>query len=738
MRPIDRSSCLMKYAAAWLLISLSSMANGLTVDDEASDVSILDQVVVTATRSEQPLLLTPASVTVRTMDDLRRDGFTVGSDEYRGVPGVFFRRGEGDADEFPFVSFRGSVGTEGSLSLIDGIPIVGLYEETELNQIPYAAIERIEIVKGPVSALYGRGGLYGSTNYLTRGVDDESVTARLGLGTDDYRRVDLSVTQPFGEGHGLLLSASYEDNEGWRDQGAREIANAFAKARFALAPSTALTAYINLNDRKSELPNGRPIDGDGNIVSFDGGDEGFFGYESPFNDTRSAMAVVRLEHEFRPTLSATVTTAYRDIERDVFLNFFDAFGTDLSRGVVGFNGFRGDTRQRVGFTEATLNWTPEGHDIIAGVSAEQSRINEFIRWSGQNGFTPECGFTFYLVEVDAQTGRVLNRDNPCFVIDDPLTSDRFRNDYWGAFVQDRITLSDRWTLTLGGRFDSFRRKATYFAIPEVTDGGALRGDANAFSPKAALSYATAWGQWYLAYGRGFNSNFGATFEWDPVQYARPETKPTTLDSFELGAKGTLFDDRITFEAAIYQTKQTNRRQIVPNPAAEEDFTAPFNLVTFGDEFQGRGVELALTLKATDATSMTASYSYLDPKWKDFVIQTFSGPVDYSGNAPTGVPNSLFALSINHPVNEWLDLRANYERYGDYYYTVDNRFRDGGYQLLGLSARVQPASWQGWQLDLSLLNALDENYYFYFGGRTSATYAVPGPPRQLRLTLMATF
>jgi outer membrane receptor protein involved in Fe transport len=136
--------------------------------------------------------------------------------------------------------------------------------------------------------------------------------------------------------------------------------------------------------------------------------------------------------------------------------------------------------------------------------------------------------------------------------------------------------------------------------------------------------------------------------------------------------------------------------------------------------------------------ITASYSYQDPEWKDFVIQTFSGPVDYSGNAPTGVPSALFALSIDHTLSDWMDLRVNYERYGDYYYTVDNRFRDGGYQLLGVSARVQPLTWKHWTADLTLLNALDEQYYFYFGGRTAPTYAVPGPPRQLRLSLSARF
>ncbi len=64
------------------------------------------EIVVTATRSAERLVDVPADVTVKTLDTLRRDGFTFGTDEFRGVPGVSFRRGEGDGDEFPYVSIR--------------------------------------------------------------------------------------------------------------------------------------------------------------------------------------------------------------------------------------------------------------------------------------------------------------------------------------------------------------------------------------------------------------------------------------------------------------------------------------------------------------------------------------------------------------------------------------------------------------------------------------------------------
>ncbi|MCG8443030.1 MAG: TonB-dependent receptor, partial [Caulobacterales bacterium] len=626
--------------------------------DDAPDPSLsADTIVVTATRTERPLSEVPASIAVQDVLELRQNGFTVGTDEYRGVTGVFFRRGEGDADAFPFVSFRGSTGTEGSISLIDGIPFIGLFEELQLNQIPYDAVEQIEIVKGPVSALYGRGALYGATNYITRTPDEDAVIARATVGSDDFYRADLSLERTFGERGGLLLAGSYEDSGGWRELNDRQIVNLFAKAAVELTPATTLTGYVNYNDRDVDLPNGRPLGAEGEILPFVGGDEGFIGFGEPRGQIENLFTAVAVEHRVNDDLSFTARGSYRDIETENELNFFDPFGRNLDAGIVGYNGFDGPTSQEVFYGEAIARWTTGRHDIVAGVTGEQSNSLEKNFWTGQNGFTFECGFTFFLVEVDFQTGEVLNEDNPCFVRDQLLSDRDFDNTFWGVFIQDEISVTERLRLTLGLRYDDFSRDATFFPIDGVTEGGDLSGSADAFSPKATLSYLTDWGQVYVAYGRGFNSNFGASFEWNPAQYARPETRPTTIDSIEVGVKSQLFDNRLTAEAIVFYSEQENRRQIVDNPAAEDDFSQPGNLITFGDLYKSQGVEFSLVGRPTDRTTLQVNYTYLDPEWDEFVIETFSGPADFSGNVPVGVPDHILYLQADQQVTDWLSLRG---------------------------------------------------------------------------------
>lgn len=695
----------------------------------------VEEIVVTATRTERDLIDVPAAITVQNVEQLRRDGFTYGTDEFRGVPGVSFRRGEGDGDYFPFVSIRGSTGTDGFLALIDGVPFVGIFEEPLLADVPYNALERVEVVRGPLSALYGRGALYGAVNYITRDQRKDRTTAAISIGSDDYRRIEGSLSRRISEGAGLLLGGTYENYEGWRENSRREVWSLYGKARFDIGARTELTAFGQYLDRFYEIPNGIPLDREGRVL---GPREPFQGYGDPSDDVRGGIGSISLEHRATDALTLRATGQYRRYKRDAFLNFFDAFGFDPSRNVFGVNGFRNDTSQEVLFGEATAQLRLGRHNLIGGISVEHSDSSEYNLWSGQNGFTPACGFTFFLVEIDYRTGQIVNADHPCFVIDVPLTDSSIENDFFGAFVQDEWSLTDRLTLTVGGRYDSFRRKALFAEVSASRSGGDQRLKSDAFSPKAAISYRTGFGQVYASYGRGFNSNFGATFESDPNQFFRPELKPTTIDSYEVGLKGRAWDDRLRFEVAAYYTRQKNRRVSTPNPVAGTQPAAPPNLLTFGQLYDARGVEVSVDARPWDGARFEINYGYVDPEWKKFVLSTFSGPVDLSGKTPVGVARHTLYIAAEQRIAPWLSGRATFEHYGDYAITLNNRVEGGSYELLTLNARLEPESWQGVSLDLTLTNALDQEYYFFFGGRTNPSYATPGPPRQFRATLKANF
>ena len=694
-------------------------------------------IVVTASRGATPLQDVAADVTVRDFETLRRDGFTFGTDEFRGVPGVSFRRGEGDGDVFPFVSIRGSTGVEGYLTLVDGIPF-DLNEEGSLQVVPYPALSRVEIVKGPVSTLYGGGALYGAVNYITIDPSADKIDVSLTAGSDDYYRGDLSVAKPLSDTLGLVAIASYENYGGWRENGGRENLNLFAKLSLAAGPDTDLTLYGSYQDQRAETPSVIPLLEDGTPVEVFGGWEADNTFLNPAVDLKGGIVALRAEHRFSDAFSMTATGQYRRFDFDNRLNFYDPFGFSPERGVFGVNGFYAQSKFEVAYGEVTAKYNSGRHDIVAGVTGQVGTVRRDDFWSGQYGFTFDCGFNFYLVEIDYVNGGVANRDAPCFVIDNPQASNDQRTTYLSAFVQDEVQLSDAFYLTLGARYDRFYRETEYFPIAGQTDGALGEARADAVSPKAALSWRYGDGQVYVAYGRGFNSNFGPAFEFNPDQYARPEQRPTTLDSVEIGWKGAALQDKLNFALTAFYSVQKNRRQTVPNPAAETDVTAPSSLITFGDRYESKGVEVALDFRPQDGTRLQLNYSHIAPEWDEYILQQSSGPLDLSGKTPVGVAENVVYVAGEQRITPWLSGRAIVEWYDDYQVTADNSVKGGSYTLVTLNARIAPQAWGGMSLDLTLLNALDEKYLYLFGGTTSPTYGTPGTPRQFRATLNASF
>ena len=722
-----------------IAVALSPMELALAQSAGLEDSGDLDEIVVTATRREKPVLETAASITVQSTEELREKGFVVGTDEFRGVPGVFFRRGEGDNEEFPFISIRGVTGNHGNdtfLALVDGVPFVGPDEEVLLYEVPYAAVDTIEIVRGPVSALYGRGGIAGAVNYRTRPISSDRTELSLSAGNEGFMRVNAQLDRSFDNGAGLSMSATYEDFEGWREQSQRELTSIFVKGSAPVGDSGTLTGYLTYFEREAEVPGVIPALGDGTIVDVAGGVEGFLGFLPTHNDVDGFIGAVKYEHTVSDALSLQFTGQVRQFDSDVALNFYDFFEFDPDNTIMGVNGFASENEANIAYGEMTALWQAGRHSVIAGFSGERAELEEQDFWSGEIDpfFTGECGFRFYAILIDYSTGEVINDtpDNTCFARRELRTDADTTNTFYGAFIQDEIELTDSWTLTLGLRYDEFDRDADFGIIGTLPVDLQATGEADAFTPKASLSYDYGNGMFYGSYGRGFNSNFGPVFQWEPDRFAREE-EPTTIDSYELGWKGRTENGQLEWETAVFFLEQQDRRIFVSNP----DLTGPPTLATTGQEYSSRGLEAAVRFRPTERTRAVATYTYVDAEWDELIIAgSFGAPdQDFSGVTPQGVPENMFYLELEHQFTNWLTARMTYEWYDDYFVDLSNSVETGGYDLVGLSATFNVPSNDSISVDVSITNLLDEDYFFFFAGsRTMVTNVSPGVPRLARATL----
>jgi iron complex outermembrane receptor protein len=711
------------------------VGSGVSVEQnmQLQVAAVGEELVVTATRSEEQAVAVPASLSTTSMEALEARGFFVAADELRGQPGFFFRRAEGDNDDFLIVNTRGVTGNHGNdtfLALIDGIPFVGGDEEVTMGDVPYMAVDRIEMVRGPVSALYGRGGIAGALNYLTLAPRGDETRVRASLGSDTYAAGDFRFGRSAGR-HQFLAAGTGLYSDGWRDHNERTVANLFAKNVGRVGTSSALTLWATYLDKDTGNGSVIPLSSRGELVPIIGGRESFVAYGDIGQRRRLFWSAARIEQPIAGAGGWSATGHYRRLRQSGRFDFYDQFGFSEADSVLTVNGFNNESTEHTGFVEGQFHWSSGPARLLAGANYERVRLNEDEFWSGQFGFTFECGFTFFAVQIDYRTGRVLNGNHPCFERELLRASSTATNEFTSTFAQLEWRLGSRATLTAGGRYDRFSRDVDITAGTPLFDNLPLSRSLDNFSPKAAVSVRYT-GDHYLygSFGEGFNSNFGPVWQWDPSLYIRRE-QPTTLRNFEVGAKGLFAGSVFSYALSVYAIRQRDRLLFTSNPAAATDFSAPPNIATTGQRYETEGVELSLRGRPAPGTLVDLGYGFTNATWKELLIDVGTEPIDLSGKKPVGVPRHTWSIALDQRLREGLSARIWWEYYSSYFHTQDNAFRGGAYGLLNAGVTWMPRVWSISRMTLSVTNLLDNEYYYLFGDRTRPTYAVPGVPLQAR-------
>lgn len=235
--------------AMWLNTS------GATAAETSRTAQKLDDVVVSATRSEMPVFDAPQSVTVMDSEEIMASPFERLEDLVRGVPGIYNFRHYGlqtNGIVSP-LSMRG-VGKNRVLVMVDGVPQNDNFNNAiawvAWGHIPKETIERIEIVRGPTSALYGSEGLGGVIHIITKKPKAERRTSlRAEGGTADTYGGHVFHSQRL-DNLGFMVAGGYEESDGfymvdrpetYNIKRYREVGKVLGKASYDLTPSSNLS-----------------------------------------------------------------------------------------------------------------------------------------------------------------------------------------------------------------------------------------------------------------------------------------------------------------------------------------------------------------------------------------------------------------------------------------------------------------------------------------------------------------
>lgn len=206
------------WSAALAALALAGASTPALAEGDDEPIT-LESVVVTATRSPAAELGSPASVTIVDREQLDlRNPLRLG-DALADVPGLYVR-GAALAPAFPgtgqgVLSLRGIPRTPRTLVMVDGQPVNNaLTGGINVVGIPLDSVERVEVVRGPYSALYGGAAMGGVVNFLTGSPDDAVTEVRAGAGSLQQRGGALLYRERYASGLGIVLSANYRESDG--------------------------------------------------------------------------------------------------------------------------------------------------------------------------------------------------------------------------------------------------------------------------------------------------------------------------------------------------------------------------------------------------------------------------------------------------------------------------------------------------------------------------------------------
>lgn len=492
-----------------------------------------------------------------------------------------------------------------------------------------SGIERVEVLKGPNAALFGRGEPGGTVNIVTKVADFDTrgrITAL--AGSFDRRRADGDVNIAIGDVAAIRLIGYYEDAGSFRDTVRSERLGFLPSVLFRLGERTTLTYDLELSRQEADFDRGVPaIRGALGLVPR----SRFLG--EPGDGPTAADATghqVQLRHEFSDDWSVMLGGQYRETRLEGFSSdaelvasrqrlFRDGRSLSRQRRSRLYEGehfvLRGEVAGK--FDTGSLS-----HRVLIGVDYDEFDNSQlFLRFR-----PPVIG-----AATSPQAANDIDIFNPVYgrfplPTPAPLTNRLDQQRAVGAYVQDQITLSDSLQLRIGGRFDDI----TVETLNRANNVAASRSYKR-FSPQAGIVFTASDAvSLYAAYGEGFRANLGATA-------AGTLFDPETSKSAEVGAKFGLLDGALEGTVSLFTLSKSN---VLAADPANPGFSLPIG------KARSRGLEVDIAGKLPGDVDLWLSYAYVDAEARANVTDLNFGLAIRSGDRLINIPRHSANIQLS--------------------------------------------------------------------------------------------
>ena len=667
------------HSAVLLSLTALSVAPASHAQNDASND--LDEIVVRATRIETSTADLARSVSIIDKDRIQRGTQQLALDEaLAGVPGLYLQNRYNFAQDLR-VALRGfgarsAFGIRGVKVVVDGIPETLPDGQAGVDSIDLGSTERIEVLRGPSSSLYGNasGGVIAIQTESAG--DTPFVEGSIAAGELGFQKYQLKLG---GQSSAInyLVNVSTQELDGYRDHSFSEGSLLNSKLGWEISNRDLLTVTFNYTDQPTA------------------DDPGGINADQAAADRRSAR------------------------DRNVLFDTGEALDQQRLGLVYQHDGRTGDLLLRNYYV-----WRDFSNRLpfVGGGAVDIDRF--FYGFGAQYAFDevlPDAWALAVGFDIDRQDDERRRFNNEEGVRGDLSFDQDERVDANGFYLQSSYRINDQWLLSAGLRYDEVTFDIRDNFLANGDDSGEVSFDN--WSPSIGVSYS---------FGNGLLfANFSNSFETPTTtELANPDGSggfnrlldPQQADNLEIGYRGEL--DNLSFELAVFSIDL-------------EDELVPFELAAFpGRTFFANagasdrtGVEAAAAWRSGTGFGVEASFTWSSFEFDDFVDDNGN---DFSGNTLPGLPEQFGYLAFTYANDRGLDVRLESTYSGDLFANNANSVEVESYTVTSFrgSYEFSSGSWV-FRPFLGLNNIFNERYNSNirinaFGAR----YFEPAPERNV--------
>lgn len=654
-------------------------------------------VAPTANKSTTPVKETPFSIQTVTRELIADRGVTTFGEAIRTVPGVTNQVGWGGMnDRFRLRGF----GTESNLKN-------GIRRSSFASIDDLANIEQIEVLKGPASALYGRFEPGGVVNMVTKKpMPIQRTQLDVTAGEYDFYRATLDTTGPLSNNIDYRLNMAWQDNKGFRDFAHNESQFISPVLTWHLSPLTSLTFEFEYVRKKANMDRGFG----NNPLYLSAPIKRNFAEPDTHLSAISKLASVTLDHALNDDWDLRAAIQGSEVRASTF---WYAYGF--------MNGGIGGTPENPTVSRRPQRNADRQVDVTG--MAEVNRRFSLGATEHRVLLGAEATRDWWDYDAAAGTTTTIDFNNPVYGTPPsaltPASEGRSVNENWALYAQDEIAFGQdqQWRLLLGGRFDRMKASTndTFYGL----DNPAERSF-SAFSPRVGLTWTLIEAiSLYTSWARSMRTELN-----NGILREGQVPKPVKGEQYEVGAKFSLLDGRLTPTIALFDIRRTNGLVSDPN---DPTFTYSIQV----GEQRSKGWEVDLPFTVTPQWRILASYTRLDATIR-------KDTTGLEGNQLANAPRSNASLWSTYDLpgvarGFSIGLGANYV--GERQANNANTFELPSYTRWDANLVYRFGQSQQHRAQLNIQNLFDKRYYDS-GGSFVPTY--PGAPRTAMLTLGTAF